>query len=121
MNTVLENLQKARDLIAKPEHWVVGTRHCDRAKRNGSYAHCALGAIEAAMGAEHLWGADNCCAEVVALSASIPNKEVVKDVSPDSHDARVAAFNNRTNHATVLAWFDRAIAIQKEHPTEKVG
>ena len=117
--TVLENLQKARDLIAEPEHFVTGIRHCPRAAAEGSYAHCALGAIEAAMGKEHLWSADSCYPEVLALSACIPDG-AVRDIPPSVHDSRVAAYNNRSGHKTVLAWFDRAIEVQKEHPTEKL-
>lgn len=123
MNTVLENLQKARDLIAKPENWVRGIRHCPAAEGDGSYAHCALGAIEAALGPKMHWNAGNCTPEVVALAAVVPqsHKATLRFGMDSLNECVVATYNNATNHEAVVALFDRAIEIQKEHPTEKVG
>jgi hypothetical protein len=125
MATVLENLQKARDLIAKPENWCIAV--FERDNRSGGRAYCALGAISkvkydcALKGFAFIGG--ECEPEMLALDATI-DKEEYEEVGAMPHDRariRVPNYNNALDHGRVLNWFDRAIEIQKEHPTEKVG
>lgn len=137
MATVLENLQKARELIAKPDGYIRGAR------KNGPEptAFCALGAIDYVLNKEgHPLHNEGCRPEVVALSSCIPQsfKEDVKsgkivddcnllfwnwfkDSGEDTlRPGYVAAYNNTQGQEKTVALFDRAIEVQKEHPTEKV-
>ena len=131
MKTVLENLQKARDLLARPGGFCKGVLF------DASGACCSMGAIMKAgtTWMESGWRDYDCAPEVLALDAAMPKdvkeKMAVKDgvVDPCHHNhgphgtpiSRMVAYNNTTDQQTVVALFDRAIAIQKEHPTEKVG
>ena len=125
MATVLENLQKARDLIAKPENWCIAL--FERENRAGGRAYCALGAISqvkygcASRGFAFASGA--CEPEMLALDATIDKKEYGEVGAQPNHSARIRVpnYNNALDHGRVLNWFDRAIEVQKEHPTEKVG
>lgn len=119
---VLRNLEKAREIITPKDKWCTGLRW--RMREDGEYAHCALGAIEAAIGGiEQKNLADCCTPEVVALVAAIPPAEKATTAKSwgvnISNAAHVATYNNRSNHQTILTWFDRAIELQREHPMEK--
>lgn len=132
--SVLDILIDARNLLARPYGFVRGRRATREHRVESGYAHCALGAIEAADGVTSSFDADECTPAVVALDAVIPSdvkeKMKVKDgvVDMDNGTAgpyprrigRIAAYNNTTDQETVVAWFDRAIEVQREHPTEKV-
>ena len=121
-DTVIANLQKAREIITPEDKWCAGLRW----RNTGSgYAHCALGAIEAAQGNHRENQAESCDPEVVALAAAIPAKEKRKTVQDGyswrasyPNDCHVAQYNNRSDHKTVLAWFDRAIEHLKRYPME---
>jgi len=137
MATVLENLQKARDMLARPGGFCKGLLWKDG-------AHCSMGAIiksgvtikEREDGTikerEDGWWSYDCAAEVLALDAAIPKEVKAKMALPNGvydpcHDnpgphvtpmRRIVAYNNTTDQGTVVALFDRAIEIQREHPTE---
>ena len=128
MATVLKNLQKAREIITPPDRWIRWSRW--ESHEDGGHAHCALGALEAARTGKEYDMVHSCTPEVVALALVITDDEwdkVCKHPKNNGEwgkasplDARVAGYNNLNDHKSVLALFDRAIEIQKEHPTEKV-
>lgn len=131
MATVLENLQKARDLLARKDGFIHGKLW---EERNGVQACCSLGALIMADNGCYST-AYECSPEVVALASCLPNEAKAqmengglldpyhnRTARADSNAAvKVVTFNNTSDQKTVVAWFDRTIAIQKEHPTEKVG
>ena len=130
---VLITLQKAREIITPEDKW------CTRSRHSAAGAFCALGAIDQALGElgkdVGLYGSSDCTPEVVALNAAIPSdaKKAIEDghrsdnwntrpnerISKDRNATKVAVYNNTSDHKTVLAWFDRTIELQKEHPMEK--
>jgi len=110
---VVENLEKARDLIARPGGYAKHVRKTPR--KEGGYAHCALGALDAVRG---ILGANNlelCDPHILALHAAVPQG------LKGSHDPRwdIVNHNNLTDQQTVVSWFQRAIDMQREHPMEK--
>ena len=126
---VIGTLERSRKLITPPEKWCI-----ERIEYRGAY--CALGALSAVRGTQmHAYRSDVCyeTMDVIALDAAIPagkrhvpytytgvNGTGKYTMSPNGPTQRVASYNNRSTHEEVLAWFDRAIALQKEHPMEKV-
>ncbi len=112
----LQNLIAARAIIANEENWTTWMRVTQNPK--GGLAFCALGALEMANGAYDAFGKDNNYGgslerempAIKLLFSTIPENEL--DRSPgDLRDAvNVALYNNRHDHAEVLAWFDRTIA-----------
>lgn len=118
---VITTLQKAREIITPEDKWCVGLRW--RARADGGYAHCALGAIEAVTGLGRKNQAGACEPEVVALAAAIPAAEKQLNCGLRGrqlgNDAHVATYNNRSDHKTVLEWFDRAIELQRQYPMER--
>ena len=118
--TVIANLQKAREIITPEDKWCVGVRWWAKDDQGG-YAHCALGALEAVQGRHRKNLAASCDPEVIALVATIPADEKAK--SSDGWidfpaNAHVAQYNNRSTHKQVLEWFDHTIEHLKQHPME---
>jgi hypothetical protein len=105
----LSVLLRARAAISSPKKWCIGYRH------DGYGRHCALGAIEVALETEFTTFDVEESPAVLALDLSIPaDRRFVPHIyasgrSPSCATERVARYNNRSDHKTVLAWFDRAI------------
>jgi hypothetical protein len=112
MSKTLRNLQVAREQITSPGGWCQGLRWLWRDTPQG-WAHCALGAIEFSTGVERFSLVES--PEVDALVAAIPAAwcgKLARWVTCPTH--KVAMYNNANDHKTVLAWFDQAIARQKQ-------
>lgn len=130
MSTVLWNLQKARDLLARKDGFVHGKLWEER--KDGSMACCSLGALIMAEGG-NVRVAHSCAPEVIALASCLPDEAKEKMENGGLHDpyhnrtarrdsdaaVKVVTFNNTSSQEAVVAWFDRTIAVQREHPTEK--
>jgi len=95
--STLEVLERARAVIARPEYW------CTHYRDNGQGAHCALGAIDVVV--HHTDSAY--MPAVNALSA-------LADTTMEYPTMRVAQHNNNHDHPQVLAWFDAAIAAERQ-------
>jgi hypothetical protein len=122
--SILKTLIDARAKITERENWLIGIRVAPNI--NGTYAYCALGAIEAALGVTRspldLWHEDY-IATCRILAATIENEidenihHCVKRFYGNNHvlidENLIAEYNNRHSHKEVLAWFDRAIASQR--------
>lgn len=142
-NKLLAVLSTARDLIAKG--YAQGAR---KDKTRTGYAYCALGAITQANnihGVTNNRGSfhdEACDAANLALDAHIPQdvrqkmaqgrwedkwngragngEDNTKLAYRDMIAARIAGYSNAAGQEKVVEWFDRAMATQREHPTEKV-
>lgn len=122
IKNVADVLQAARDLITPPEKWCT-----ERTEWKGAY--CALGAL----GHVSELAGGYCSPAIIALDAVIPADEKMVPytysgekgtpkgytLDPRERTCRVASYNNRSDHQTVLRWFDRAIANVREHPMEE--
>ncbi len=113
----LQNLIAARAIIANEANWTTW----ERVKRrpDGNLAFCALGALEMANGAFSSCGSEtlnytNLVREkpaIALLFSTIPTSELSYPTDSYIYTAgNVAMYNNRHDHAEVLAWFDRTIA-----------
>jgi hypothetical protein len=113
MSKTLRNLQVAREQITPPSGWCQELRWLwrDTPQR---WANCALGAIEFSLGVKKYSLIES--PEVDALVATIPaawsKKNLIRVSTLPTH--KVAMYNNANDHKTVLAWFDQAIARQKQ-------
>lgn len=107
MNT-LKTLIAARSVITNPSNWTKYTRD----NQNG--AHCALGAVDAVLiGAQCDYHP-----AVAALAAAMTagEKKIAEKAfgcEPGCAAVFVAQFNNGSDHASVLALFDRTIEQQR--------
>jgi hypothetical protein len=113
MSKTLRNLQVARKRITSPGGWCQGVRWLCQGVHKNRWANCALGAIEFSTGVERYSLVES--PEVDALVAAIPAAwcgKLARWVTCPTH--KVAMYNNANDHKTVLAWFDRAIARQKQ-------
>ena len=117
MMDTLKILTKARALLALPEHWCQGAIETTRQTTCGIIrAYCAAGAVRRVAGAV---GWSNNHPALVALAAVAPLDEERCHAILGTHgiDAiwTVVGFNDwcRTDHAAVLAWFDRAIEAER--------
>lgn len=127
---VVKYLEDARDLLAQPGGYIKGYFENNR----GGY--CALGALSKA--ASNLkdripyYITDTCSPAILSLEAHIPAETKKAMATPGYRDhyhrtavqtssSRVVAHNNAdsSTQESVVAWFDRAIATEREHPTEK--
>lgn len=118
---IINHLDRAKELLAKPNGYIKGSLY------NARGGFCALGALEQVAG----WDVFRECApELVALDAAIPkgtreDMEAGKIIDqshrrhPDGRVSRIACYNNNTDQATVVNWFQRAADILREHPMEK--
>lgn len=121
---IIESLTQARDLLARPGGYVRGTLY----DNHGGY--CAMGAVEhvaPVIDGKHVLS--ECAPVMVALESAIPadwrksfKEGTVIDQShrkaPTTRLSNIACYNNNTDQATVVNWFDRAIQMQREHPME---
>lgn len=98
---VREALQAARDLIADPEHWTQGTLARDERGWTAStdspkaVMFCARGAI---------YRVSPGLSVIVACDVAL--KPAIEGVGYE----RLTALNDSTDHATVLAMFDKTLA-----------
>jgi hypothetical protein len=107
-------LRRARKLIADPSAWVKGAF---KRKRKGIQCYCAQGALAAAAGI-HIVDKDTLSDEV---PGGLPSEYYAahltlrKALTSLGHDDWVPRFNDnpKTDHADVLAAFDRAIELAK--------
>lgn len=106
----LEILQNARARLARG--WCTRYLALDSAGRMvpswkpSARSWCALGAVEAELGKGWGWSAD--VPALNALQAAVPAH--FQGEGYCGGYSRIAAFNNATDQATVLALFDRAIS-----------
>lgn len=120
----IKSLEGGLSLIEKPGGWIR-----DRLN-NGWGGYCALGCLYEAVG----YNLDvNCHPAIIALDAAIPADDRYVEytyprpvlgpatLSPDKRFHRIASYNNRHDQETVVAWFKKAIRMQREHPMEEVG
>lgn len=111
--TTRETLEAARATIADPERWVQGQERW--ANTDGSYRHCALGALRLVVKPKML--------ERVAV------EDLLAEVTPDppakfslrAPAQKVAFFNDTRTHADVLELFDRAIERAQEREELQAG
>lgn len=101
--SILEILQKARALIADPEHWTRGvsarTRHGIPCTVGEGHSFCAIGALDRAM-AGVVW----------SLDQEFPHDILRKAIGT----LGIADWNDRSNHVDVLAGFDKAIELARQ-------
>jgi hypothetical protein len=122
--SILTTLIDARAKITQRENWLIGIRAAPN--MNGTYAYCALGALEAALGLTRsnldLWHEeyiDTCRVLATTIENEIDERihHCVKRFYGNNHiliyENLIAEYNNRHTHKEVLAWFDRAIASQR--------
>ena len=112
--TALNVLIEAREKIATPKSWVRGSR---RTFLDGTFARCALGAIDAVLGdgkSDHHPATELLAASLTADERELdPGSEYGGYGAPGNPAGLVAKFNNATDHASVLSLFDRTIARQR--------
>ena len=101
MNTVVEVLRAARNLIKKPECWTQGASARDARGRSvqvgskGAVRFCALGAIDRV-----------CRPPKIELNAAAHT-----GLRKGAPDVPVSIFNDSSDHDEVLVLFDRAIEL----------
>jgi len=110
----LTDLVPAVGFIRKPENWIIDVRsNTGYGDDDRATAFCAIGALDRAISKRTGLRGPNAimaCADsaaVQALQAEIPDDFTLRHSMPA---ATVAYYNNRVDHATVVAWFDRTIA-----------
>lgn len=122
MMAVSEVLGRALAEIEAPEHWCTNWR-AKLADGTPTFSpgpeavsFCALGALDRVRGFQ-VYSDDDA---VRTLDAAIPGSVPYPAPVPWAHayairsSQRVAAFNNASDHETVVAWFKRAIRRAKE-------
>jgi hypothetical protein len=106
-------LRRARKLIADPSAWV---KEAFTRKRKGIQCYCAQGALAAAAGI-HIVDKDTLSEVPGGLPSEyhIAYRTLSKALTSLGHDGWVPGFNDnpKTDHAGVLAAFDRAIELAK--------
>lgn len=116
---VKEDLTKAREIIAVPEHWT--QNHLARDKRNcpvppedpDAVRFCAIGAIMRALNTGdtlHSWPYDHVRALEETLDQNASNIPSFGVALFDRTGLGVAHFNNTHTHEEVLSLFDQTIA-----------
>ncbi len=116
MNTTLDHLVAARDLISKPEKW------CQHLQVDSQGRHCALGALNRAISGRvesKAYGQDiiDLLCNMMRPQERARAKERLQRLwnvrLEGNRPSHVAQFNNTHTHGEVLALFDRAIARQR--------
>lgn len=111
----LQVLQDARSRITDRENWLIGSQG------NGTGAHCALGAVGAAIGSNYYHGYDT---DITPAALAVKRLASLVDrtqLEPDPYNCNtgteanvVANYNNTNSHDCVIQWFDEAIAQEQE-------
>jgi hypothetical protein len=122
--SILKTLIDARAKITERENWLIGIRAAPNI--NGTYAYCALGAVEAALGFTrspldfwHEEYIETCRVLAMSIEHEIDaqTRECIKRFYGLNHmltyENIIADYNNTHTHKEVLTWFDRAIASQR--------
>jgi hypothetical protein len=106
VDTVLDNLVRARALITSEDHWCINQRD------DGKGRHCALGALDFVNGVP--LSCDN--GPAVKLLARYAEGSGWPGI-PENHECfnagKAAWHNNTLGHAATLRMFDRAIAARR--------
>jgi len=113
---VVKVLTDARTFLSKPEHWITGRMHSQRASPGGKKVEtsCSLGALERVAvpmndrGLWNLWPPEAKEASVALASAIIKGKEIRQENAAGT----IVQFNDTKGHEDVLSAFDRAIEAQ---------
>lgn len=122
--TPTEELIAARAVIEDPDDWCIGSRVKRHETDFYRFQHCALGAIEMAQaGIKKLTDKTLAMTGMPEPNLSAVSVVMLAETIPAGFDdgigpnweflpsaSKVARYNNVSDHPTVLAWFDRAIA-----------
>ena len=115
MNT-LDALRAARALIATPESWTKNalardSAGNDRALRDPeACAFCAMGAVLRVLADEYENHRTLAAVQIEHAVMHALSREIQLSFLAPTNHSRVAAYNDGSTHAEVLALFDRAIA-----------